>query len=446
MTACCLLVLGCCLTGCKDDDEKVLLTAITVNPTSLTMAVGEKRTITATPVPENASDVQFTWTSKDPAIATVNPATGEVEAKTVSAEGTDIEVRCGEVVATVHVTVEAMVVALQDIVIEGPGGALTDLTLAMRIGDEPVELMATPMPTNSTQTEFTWETDNNAVAGVLYLTGRITAKTVGTANITVTEAASGKFKTVAVTVGKKVPTAITPNKTSALLRVGDEESFTATPDPADADDEFIWTSNNTDILTVNSATGAAVAVAAGAATITVSSNIAPTVTAEIGVKVVSAKAIVLVAPADGADLFIYDGAPDYRFEWMKVASITAYTLKVATTEEGLATTPLAFDVGDADHRDVTQAECATILNALGINDGNSHTLYWTVVSTGTSVGEEVRSVKVKPNVLPKSMWPWIGASDCYYGDGLACNDPNYRPQNAIDGDLSTSWRCSWQDM
>jgi uncharacterized protein YjdB len=449
MTACCMLMLGCCLTGCKDDEEsKIPLTGITVNSAALTLAVGDRQTIVATPVPEDATDVQFTWTSKDPAIATVNSA-GEVEAKAVSATGTDIEVSCGKIVATVHVTVEAAVVALQDIEIEKSDGTLLDeLTLAMRVGEPAVEFTAKPVPANSTQTEFTWASDNTAVASVLYLTGRIAAKSPGTANITVTETASQKHKTIAVTVGKRIATGITPNKTSDLLRVGEEAQYTATPVPADADDEFVWTSDNTGVLTVNSETGLATAVSAGAAKIIVA-NKEETASAEINVTVIPTDVIALVAPADGADLLIYDEAPDYRFQWLPVAGIPGYTVKIATTAAGLATTPMAFDVGDVDHRDVTIAECKSMLDAFGItDDGNEHTLYWTVIPTGVSTpGDEVRSVKVSwPNIPPKP-WNWAGASgtggvgnDC---DGWNCDKPAVSPNNTMDGDLTTYWQSIW---
>ncbi|MDR1156573.1 MAG: discoidin domain-containing protein, partial [Bacteroidales bacterium] len=153
--------------------------------------------------------------------------------------------------------------------------------------------------------------------------------------------------------------------------------------------------------------------------------------------------ISLTEPADGADLLIYDEAPAYRFQWTPLDGITNYTVKIATTQAGLATTPLTFEVTSDNYRDVTIDECKAILAAAGItNNGNTHTLYWTVVPTyWTTTRYGIRSVKVSyPNILPKNLWPWIGASDCYEYD---CSNPENRPENAIDGDLNTSWRCAW---
>ncbi|MDR1153188.1 MAG: Ig-like domain-containing protein, partial [Bacteroidales bacterium] len=240
MTACCMLMLGCCLTGCKEDEEeKVPLTGITVNPTSLTMAVGDKRTIAATPIPENATDVQFSWVSKSPAIATVSQA-GEVEAKTVSAAGTDIEVRCGEIVATVHVTVAEAVIALERIAVEkgNPGEALTAPYEVEIILGEVLKLTPKPVPANSTQTDFGWTTDPETtdILSVNNVNGVVSALTRGEAHVVVTESESGKTARIKVTVLPKVLTgiALSPDKEATTLKVGQHEDFTATPVPEGA--------------------------------------------------------------------------------------------------------------------------------------------------------------------------------------------------------------------
>jgi hypothetical protein len=134
-----ILAVGCCLTGCgKDDkgkDEGKTLTAINVNPASLSMPVGGKQSITATPEPADVK-ATFTWTSAHPSIAAVSP-TGEV---TGVAEGTTaITVSCGNINATV--TVEVIV---------GPE------TLELKTPDNGIEIDANS--STGFPVEFTWGT------------------------------------------------------------------------------------------------------------------------------------------------------------------------------------------------------------------------------------------------------------------------------------------------
>jgi uncharacterized protein YjdB len=157
-----MLMLGCCLTGCGDEESqgKKVLTDITVEPESLSMPVGTKRVITATPVPADAEDVVFQWASDDESIATVS-AGGEVEAKTISATGTNIIVSCGKIRKRVHVTVTAAVIALESIALEkgDPGVALTAPYEVDIIASESLKLTPKPVPANATQTNFGWTTD-----------------------------------------------------------------------------------------------------------------------------------------------------------------------------------------------------------------------------------------------------------------------------------------------
>jgi len=69
--------------GCKDKhDQSVKLTGLSVSPTSISLVYGgmpDSQQITATAIPENATDVTFTWSSGNTAVATVLP-TGLVTA------------------------------------------------------------------------------------------------------------------------------------------------------------------------------------------------------------------------------------------------------------------------------------------------------------------------------------------------------------------------------
>ena len=62
--------------------EAVVPASITLEPTTLSLTVGQKYTLIATILPENATDKTVTWTSDAPSIVDV-AADGTVTAKAV---------------------------------------------------------------------------------------------------------------------------------------------------------------------------------------------------------------------------------------------------------------------------------------------------------------------------------------------------------------------------
>jgi hypothetical protein len=138
----------------------------------------------------------------------------------------------------------------------------------------------------------------------------------------------------------------------------------------------------------------------------------------------------LLSPADGAGLLVYSGPA--RVEWTPVDAIP-YTVKIATTAEGLTSTLLTMDAGITDHLDLTESEVVNLVALAGItDDGNPHTLYWTVVPTGVSATSyQIRSVIVQypaaSDFSDVRSWgvtfsSWQG-SDVLHDDGLSDNHP-----------------------
>ena len=134
-------------------------------------------------------------------------------------------------------------------------------------------LIATVKPDNATDKTITWSSSNENVATVSS-TGRVTAKTAGSATITCSaKDGSGVKATCMVTVTDPTikVSSIILNKSSLSLQPNQEETLTATVKPDNATDKTVtWSSNNTNVATVSG--GQIKAIAVGNATIICSAN------------------------------------------------------------------------------------------------------------------------------------------------------------------------------
>lgn len=84
--------------------EPVAVESVSVNPTTLSMKVGETQTVTATVKPENADDKTVVWSSSDNNVATVDP-NGLVSAVASGSATITAETKDGQFKATCAVTV-----------------------------------------------------------------------------------------------------------------------------------------------------------------------------------------------------------------------------------------------------------------------------------------------------------------------------------------------------
>ena len=185
--------------GNRTASVAVTVTAPTVSVTGVTiggaatrnMTTGNTLSLSATVNPANATNRNVTWTSSNPAVATVS-ANGTVTA--VSAGTATITVRTadGNHTASVAVTVTAPTVSVTGVTI---GGAATR---NMTTGNT-LLLLPTVNPANATNRNVTWTSSDTAVATVS-VNGRVTAVSAGTATITVRTADGNHTASVAVTV------------------------------------------------------------------------------------------------------------------------------------------------------------------------------------------------------------------------------------------------------
>lgn len=246
--------------SCKVTVAKRVIEVVSValDLTELELVEGDEAVLTATVLPENATDKTVSWNSSDPTVATV--VDGLVTAKK---EGTaTVSARAGEKEASCKVTVAKQVIEVVSVTLDR-----TELEL---VEGEDAMLTAKVLPENATDKTVAWSSSDPAIASVV--NGKVTAKKEGTA--TITASAGEKSASCAVTIKKKVVpvSSISLNKNKLTLTKGRSELLTATVYPDNATDKSVtWSSSNTAIAMVTE-NGLVTAMGAGTATITASAG------------------------------------------------------------------------------------------------------------------------------------------------------------------------------
>lgn len=167
--------------------ESIPVTSVSLDKTNLSLKVGTYEIITATVLPENATDKYVIWTSDAPSVATINNNTGSVFGV---APGTAIlTAKAGDKIATCTVTVSGTSVL---------NISLDKTNLSLKVG-ESYTLLPTIFPSNATDKTVSWESSNPSVATVS-VTGKVVAVSTGTTTITA-KASSGTVAFCTVTVG-----------------------------------------------------------------------------------------------------------------------------------------------------------------------------------------------------------------------------------------------------
>lgn len=141
-------IVGCSST---EEDPVTTLESITLSQSELSMAVGDKYTLTVTTNPQTVEGLQLVWTSTDPEVADVDPS-GQVTAN--KAGETVIKVSSGAVSATCTVKVSEGVESLE----------VTPSVAEIEAG-ETVTLTATVLPAGA-DAEVVWKSSNVDVATV----------------------------------------------------------------------------------------------------------------------------------------------------------------------------------------------------------------------------------------------------------------------------------------
>lgn len=235
----------------------VPVTSIELDRTELTLEKGQRETLVATVLPENATNGTVSWSTSKDEVAAVD-ANGQIFA--LGAGSAVITATAGEKSASCIVFV---VIPVESVTLDN---------LSLTLEEEQVaQLTATISPADATDQHINWTSSDPEVATV-DANGKVKALKVGTS--TVTAQAGEKEAACSVTVVKKVipVTSITLNKTSLGLSRGQSETLVATVSPDNATDKTVtWSSSDTALATVNQQ-GTVTAINGGVVVITAKSG------------------------------------------------------------------------------------------------------------------------------------------------------------------------------
>ena len=228
-------------------------TGLTLSQSALTLEESSSATLTATVLPDYATDKKVTWSTSDADVAIV--VKGVVVGLGIGTA--TITAKVGDQVATCEVTVVKKTIAVRSIIL--------DQTAATVIEGDTLTLTATVNPDNADDKTVTWKSSDTSVA--IVDNGVVITLAPGKATISAT--AGGKTATCVVTVEERyIPVSeVILNYTEVTLEVGESINIEATVLPENATEPTIsWKSSSSKIATIRRKVISAVA--PGTATIT----------------------------------------------------------------------------------------------------------------------------------------------------------------------------------
>lgn len=245
------------------------VTGVSLNKNSIRLKVGETENLTATVMPNDATNKNVIWNTSDEEIATVE--NGVITAKAPGGISVEVTTQDGNYTARCDVTVEEK--EEEPTIINVTGVELDKKEITIKVG-ETQNLEATVKPENATNKNITWNSSDEEIATVE--NGVVTGVKEGNTTITVTTEDGNHTSICNIEVTKETleptkvdVTGVTLNKKTLSLEVGDTGNLVATISPKDATlKEVKWESSNEKVATI-SETGIIKAISEGKTTIKV---------------------------------------------------------------------------------------------------------------------------------------------------------------------------------
>ena len=220
-------------------EEAQPLEKIEISLHEVSLEINGTISLTASPVPANADDVNIIWNSDEPEVCTVNEE-GLVKAIRPGVSNIIAMSSDGLICDTCQVTVIAHAESIS---------LSTNSVVLSNIGDSK-KIEVTILPENAVDKSVTWKSSNEQVCSVSQ-EGVIVATGAGSTIVTATTVDGGHTANCVVKVLQHV-TGLGLEKKSISLKVGENESLKAEVKPDNADDKAVkWSSSNEQIATVD---------------------------------------------------------------------------------------------------------------------------------------------------------------------------------------------------
>ena len=396
--------------SCKIIISKVEPTEITLNKTSLELAVGRKEQLVAKISPDNATERDITYTSSNSKVAKVNQK-GEI---TAVSEGEAVITAKTSNGKTAECKVKSKIIQLislefKDKELNTLKGDITQLSLVFN-------------PSNASIFTLEYKSSNDAVASV-DSNGKVTSKEVGEVKITAT-VNGDKTAECKIIIKEILVEKVTLNKDSLKMKSNETETLKATITPQNAtNQQLTWTSSNPSVATVDS-NGKVTTIKSGEATITVTTANGKKATCKVTVDDTLTGAEVGQILADAAKI-VYDkhrSSFGYNVNYGSAAKRKTYNYSVNSRHVRTSSTKkYKYWVN-------CEGFCKTVMRWVGITDRSKYMATircssWKVdgVSKVTRYGQTgYLASKVKSKLLPGDILIWRGRGShlgIYVGDG-----------------------------
>ncbi|WP_394749128.1 Ig-like domain-containing protein [Spongiimicrobium salis] len=394
-------------------EEDIPATDLIISASSTSLIVGETIDMRAIFVPSNTTDQRVTWSSSNPAIASID-TNGRVTA-----------LAPGSTIITGTATANPTLFSSITFAILSPSIPVTGITvspdnLSLEIGD--IGIFNTIIqPANASNQNVNWISGNTGIATVDQ-NGNVTAVSEGVTSITAISAENGTITdsgTVTVT-GAVIPvTGITVIPQDLTLGIGDVDSFNATITPANATNPAVnWISGNTNIVTVDQ-NGNVTAVSEGNTSVTAISVENGAITDSGNVTVTAASIPVTGIRVSPNSLILEIGDADTFSAEIIPANATNQNVNWISGDSNVVTVDQFGNI-------TAIAEGSTTVTAISVENGSITDFGDVTVTTATI---PVTGISVSPDNLTLE----IGDADTFNAEIIPANATNQNV-NWISGD------------
>ena len=253
------------LSSCGKQKQKTIpVQSVELDKKTLSLILGNSYKLSATVLPENATDKNVTWSSSNQSVATVDQS-GNIKAISEGIATITVTTKDGKKTDACEVTVTEKIIHVTSVTLNKDKLELAE--------GETAQLTATVLPENATNKNVTWSSSDESVATVDQI-GNVTAKTPGIAIITVTTDDHRKTDICEVTVTEKIihTTSVKLDNSKLFLNPDESYKLTATVSPEDAINKNVTWKSSTPSIAIVDQNGNVTAKSTGTATIKVTTD------------------------------------------------------------------------------------------------------------------------------------------------------------------------------